>query len=44
MKPTIEKTLLLGLIVELCAGGDDVDLLDLIYRLLATNAECTVEE
>lgn len=39
MKQTIEKTLLLGMIIELCALDDDVDLLDLIYKLLATNAE-----
>jgi hypothetical protein len=39
MKNTIEKTLLLGLIIELCAGEGDIDLLDLIYKLLATNAE-----
>lgn len=41
MKPAIEKTLLLGLIMELCVGGEDIDLLDLIYKLLATNIECT---
>lgn len=34
MKSTIEKTLLLGAIVEATAGTEDVDLLDLIYKLL----------
>lgn len=38
MKHTINKTLLLGWIVELCAGEEDVDILDLIYKLLAENA------
>ncbi len=37
MKHTIEKTLLLGQIIELCVGEGDVDLLDLIYKLLAVN-------
>jgi transcriptional regulator with XRE-family HTH domain len=37
MKHTIDKTLLLGWIVELCAGEGDIDLLDLIYKLLAEN-------
>lgn len=44
MKRTIEKTLLLGLIMELCVGGEDIDLLDLIYKLLAANAEDTTGE
>lgn len=39
MKHTIDKTLLLGWIVELCAGEGDIDLLDLIYKLLAENAK-----
>lgn len=39
MKNTIEKTLLIGMIMELCVGGEDIDLLDLIYKLLAHNAE-----
>lgn len=38
MKGTIEKTLLIGLIMELCVGEGDVDLLDLIFKLLANNA------
>jgi hypothetical protein len=38
MKHTIDKTLLLGWIMELCVGEGDVDLLDLIYKLLADNA------
>jgi len=38
MKPTIEKATLLGWIMELCVGEGDVDLLDLIYKLLADNA------
>lgn len=38
MKHTIDKTLLLGWIVELCAGEGDLDLLDLIYKLLVDNA------
>ena len=37
MKHSIEKTLLMGLIIELCAGEDEIDLLDLIYRILMTN-------
>ena len=37
MNHTIDKTLLLGWIVELCAGEGDVDLLDLIYKILANN-------
>ena len=41
MKHTIDKTLLLGWIVELCAGEGDLDLLDLIYKLLADNAVIT---
>lgn len=43
MKPTIEKTLLIGLVMELCVGEEDVNLIDLIYKILATNAECTEE-
>lgn len=39
MNNKVEKTLLLGWIVELCAGEGDIDLLDLIYKLLATNAK-----
>lgn len=38
MKPTIDKTLLIGIIMELCVKEGDIDLLDLIYKLLATNA------
>ena len=38
MKHTIEKTILLGWIMELCVGEGDVDLLDLIYKLLSENA------
>lgn len=41
MKHTIEKTLLIGMIMELCVGDDDIDLLDLIYKLLANNMENT---
>lgn len=39
MKHTIEKTILLGQILEMCVGEGDVDLLDLIYKLLVTNME-----
>jgi hypothetical protein len=41
MKNTIDKTLLIGMIMELCVGGDDIDLLDLIYKILAQTAEDT---
>lgn len=44
MKHTIEKTLLLGQIIELCVGEGDVDLLDLIYKLLAVNMGDTEED
>jgi hypothetical protein len=37
MKHTIEKTVLLGWIMELCVGEGDVDHLDLIYKILADN-------
>lgn len=39
MQHNINKTLLLGWIVELCAGEGDVDLLDLIYKLLSENVK-----
>ena len=39
MQHSIDKTLLLGWIVELCAGEGDIDLLDLIFKLLANSAE-----
>ena len=39
MKPTIDKTLLIGIIMELCVNEGDIDLLDLIYKLLVSNAE-----
>lgn len=39
MKPTIESTILIGWIVQLCAQEDDIDLLDLIYKLLQKSAE-----
>lgn len=38
MKHSIDKTLLLGWIMELCVGEGDIDLLDLIFKLLADNA------
>ncbi len=38
MKHTIDKTILLGWIMELCVGEGDIDLLDLIYKMLAKNA------
>ena len=38
MKHTIDKTLLIGWIMELCVGEGDIDLLDLIFKLLANNA------
>lgn len=41
MKHTINKTLLLGQIMELCVGEGDIDLLDLIFKLLAVNMENT---
>lgn len=44
MKNTIEKTLLLGMIIELCVGEGDVDLLDLIYKLLAVNMGDSAKE
>jgi hypothetical protein len=44
MKNTIEKTLLLGMIIELCVGEGDIDLLDLIYKLLAANMGDSKEE
>ena len=39
MKHTIEKTLLLGMIMELCVSEDEIDILDLIFKLLANNVE-----
>lgn len=38
MKHTIDKTILLGWIMELCVDEGDIDLLDLIYKMLAKNA------
>lgn len=34
-----EKAAMLGWIVELCAREEDAELLDLVYKLLATNAK-----
>ena len=44
MKHTIEKTLLLGMVMELCVGEDDIDILDLIYKILGETAKQEVLE